>query len=67
MAAKQMEYTGTVPLAVELPATGQQVKVEKGDVVDYALWGGEQFFAGRTDFKEHTNRKSAPPKKPKGG
>ena len=67
MADKQMEYTGTQPLEAELPATGEQVKVVKGDVVDYDLWGGEQFFAGRTDFKEHKTRKSAPPKKPKGG
>ena len=60
-----MEYTGTEPLEAELPATGQQVKVVKGDVVDYNDWGGEGFFGGRTDFKEYT--KSAPHKKPKGG
>ena len=58
-----MEYTGTQPLVAELPATGQQVKVVKGDVIDFTEWGGAAFFDGRTDFKEH---KTAPPKKGKG-
>ena len=62
-----MEYTGTEPLVAALPNVDGSpiVKLVKGDVVDYAEWGGAAFFDGRTDFKEHTT-KSAPPKKGKG-
>ena len=47
---KQMEYTGT-GLEVVLPDTGQVLHLTKGDTVDFAAYGGEQFFDGRTDFK----------------
>ena len=52
MAEKHMEYTGG-GLDLALPSTGEVVALKKGDVVDYDLFGGEAFFAGRTDFKPH--------------
>ena len=55
MADKQMEYTGS-GLEVVLPDTGEVRKLGKGDVVDFAQFGGEGFFAGRTDFKPHTTK-----------
>ena len=51
MAAKQMEYVGTAPLEVVIPEDGQVVELSKGDVVDWAHYGGDQFFAGRDDFR----------------
>ena len=52
MAAKKMEYTATNPLEVSVP-DGRVVSLVKGDVVDFNLYGGDAFFAGREDFKEH--------------
>ena len=54
MADKQMEYTGTGPLQVTLPATGQVVSLAKGDKVSFLQYGGEGFFQDRKDFKVAT-------------
>ena len=53
MAVKQMEYTGTAPIHVSTP-DGRVVEVKKGDVVSFDDWGGDGFFAGRSDFKVKT-------------
>lgn len=58
MAAKQMEYTGNEPLRVSTP-DGKVAEVSKGDVVSFDGWGGDGFFAGRSDFKV---KKAASPK-----
>ena len=57
MAEKRMDYTGS-GLDVVLPATGEVRALAKGDVVDYDQFGGEAFFAGRSDFKPHTAAKT---------
>ena len=54
MAEKHMEYTGTAPLEVALPATGQVVELAKGDKVSFTEYGGEAFFQNRKDFKVAT-------------
>ena len=51
MADKQMEYTGTAPLDVALPSTGQVVSLAKGDQVSFQEYGGQAFFQDRKDFK----------------
>lgn len=55
MAGKQMVYTGS-GLEVVLPDSGEVRELGKGDVVDFAQFGGEGFFAGRADFKPHTTK-----------
>ena len=56
MAGKEMVYEGTAPLEVVLPDSGEVVEVAKGDVVDYAGYGGAAFFEGRTDFAPKTTK-----------
>ena len=51
MADKKMEYTGTAPLEIVLPSTGQVVSLAKGDQVSFTEYGGQVFFQDRKDFK----------------